>query len=164
MVWRSTRARNLLNSDCTSNGQLITDYGYGSSEQESSEGEFVEAEKPWPPVDLSRASRSRTKTAGLHIPRPHSHLFIRPDGRTRGSKHTRRWENCKHVCLEDGACVQWVELTLPNMLANTHACSNVLDFSSPNPRRGVRGLEHLTRALVTTHTTAQLGQVYAGVC
>lgn len=95
MVWRSTRARNLLNSGSTPSGQLIIDNGYNSSEQESSEGEFVEAEKPWPPVELSRSSRARTKVAALHMPRPHSHLFRRPDGRSRGSKHSRRWENCK---------------------------------------------------------------------
>ena len=95
MVWRSSRARNLLNSSSTPSGQLIIDNGYNSSEQESSEGEFVEAEKPWPPVELSRSSRVRTKVAALHVPRPHSHLFRRPDGRNRGSKHSRRWENCK---------------------------------------------------------------------
>lgn len=95
MVWRSARARNLLNSSSTSSGQLIIDNVYNSSEQDSSEGEFVEAEKPWPPVELSRSSRARTKVAALHVPRPHSHLFRRPDGRSRGSKHSRRWENCK---------------------------------------------------------------------
>ena len=94
MVWRSSRARNLLNSGGTSDGQLITDYCL-SSEHESSEGEFVEPEKPWPPVDSARASRSRTKVAELRMPRPHSHLFRKSDGRARGSKHSRRWENCK---------------------------------------------------------------------
>ena len=99
MVWRSSRARNLLNSGDTSNGRLITDYCYTSSEHESSEGEFVEAEKPWPPVDLARTSRSRTKVAALHVPRPHSYLFRKSDGRARGSKHSRRWENCELVSI-----------------------------------------------------------------
>lgn len=97
MVWRSSRSRNLLNSNSTG-GQLITGYAYTSSEHESSEGEFVEPEKPWPPaVDLDRASRSRTKVAALNVPRPQSHLFRKSDGRARGSKHSRRWENCKPV-------------------------------------------------------------------
>lgn len=114
MVWPSNRARNLLNSGLPSNGPLITDFGYSSSEQESSEGEFVETEKPWPPVDLARASRSRTKIEAVHVPRPHSHLFRKADGRARGSKHSRRWENCKRswcVGVIKGA-EQWVVFSL----------------------------------------------------
>ena len=79
MVWRT---RNVLGS-C-----VITDY----LSSESSEGEFVEEEKPWPPP--GRASRQKRRTARL--PRPHSHLFRTADGRrVRGNKSARRWENCK---------------------------------------------------------------------
>lgn len=85
MVWR---ARNVLGS------RVISDY----LSSESSEGEFVEEEKPWPPP--GRTSRPPKRTS--HIPRPHSHLFRTSDGRrARGNKHARRWENCMHSVARD---------------------------------------------------------------
>jgi len=65
--------------------------------EESSEGEFVEVEKPWPPEHDVRSGRTKNKGEeglGSHVPRPHSHLF-RLGGRARASKHSRRWANCK---------------------------------------------------------------------
>ena len=93
MVWRSDRSRNLRNYGGTSYG-LITDYA-----SESSESEFVEdEEKPWPPLGAAeRTGRSRRRAPRL--PRPHSHLFRGSDGRMRGSKHVRRWENCELASL-----------------------------------------------------------------
>ncbi len=71
-------------------------YIVGWSGGESSEGEFVEEEKPWPPEPTGRIGRSKNKGYGSapRVPRPHSHLF-RLSGRARASKHSRRWENCE---------------------------------------------------------------------
>ena len=83
MVWRSSRARNILVSGSTG---LIRDYS------SDSEGEFVEEEKPWPPEERT----GRPKWRAPRIPRPHSHLFRTSSGRrARGNKHARRWENCE---------------------------------------------------------------------
>ena len=61
----------------------------------SSESEFIEEEKPWPPSnDADRSSRPKNKGWAPRLPRPHSHLFMIA-GRARASKHTRRWENCE---------------------------------------------------------------------
>ncbi len=88
MVWRTSRSRNILGSGDTA---LIPDYL-----SDSSESEFVEEEKPWPPgVGGDRTSRSKRR-APPRFPRPHSHLFRYSEGqRLRGNKHARRWENCK---------------------------------------------------------------------
>ena len=81
MVLSSDRARNIFNRE------VITS-------EESSESEFVEEEKPWPPTQ-DRLSRSRAQKQAGRVPRPHSHLFRLSGGRARGSKHARRWENCE---------------------------------------------------------------------
>lgn len=87
MVQRSDRARNVFNSRTQREGL---------TSEESSESEFVEEEKPWPPTQ-ERLSRSRAQKQAAHVPRPHSHLFRLSGGRARGSKHARRWENCKEA-------------------------------------------------------------------
>ncbi len=86
MVWRSARARNIY----TSTGNNV-----GLTSEESSEAEFVEEEKPWPPKEerLSRA-RARLQKQASRLPRPHSHLYTL-GGKPRGGKHARRWENCE---------------------------------------------------------------------
>ena len=92
MMWH---ARNVLGS------RVISDY----LSSESSEGEFVEEEKPWPPP--GRTSRPPKRTP--HIPRPHSHLFRTSDGRrARGNKHGRRWENCMHSVAHDECFIEWL--------------------------------------------------------
>ena len=93
MIWRSDRARNIYNSG--NNDVRVLEHGLTS--EESSEGEFVEEEKPWPPTQLQgeRSSRARVQKLAPRVPRPHSHLFRLSGGRCRGSKHSRRWENCK---------------------------------------------------------------------
>ena len=68
---------------------------------ESSEGEFVEEEKPWPPEHGVRNGRTKNKGGGglgTRVPRPHSHLFML-GGRARASRHSRRWANCKSWSL-----------------------------------------------------------------
>ena len=93
MVWRSDRARNVYNT-CSlqrNDDPLILD---GLNSEESSESEFVEEEKPWPPTE-QRLSRSRAQKREARVPRPHSHLLLGPGGRSRGGRHARRWENCK---------------------------------------------------------------------
>ena len=86
MIWRTDRARNIYNSSSSNVAQ-------GLVSEESSEGEFVEDEKPWPPDQ--RESRTRAQQLAPRVPRPHSHLFRLPGGRARGGKHSRRWENCE---------------------------------------------------------------------
>lgn len=90
MIWRTDRARNIYYSN--SSGNVWG--GAGLSTDESSEGEFVEEEKPWPPTQ-ERLSRARAQKLASRVPRPHSHLFMLPGGRCRGGKHSRRWENCE---------------------------------------------------------------------
>ncbi len=86
MVWRSDRARNIFNSSGPPSNAVVS--------EESSESEFAEGEeKPWPPE--RRLGRCRARKQEAHAPRPHSHLFRLSGGRSRGSKHARRWENCK---------------------------------------------------------------------
>ena len=98
MVRRSARLRNLVNS-CDNDHPhqpLWTNQIAAVSSQESSEGEFVEEEKSWPPHRHSR-SKVLMRQVTQKLPRPHSHLFRRGPGagQTRGSGHSRRWENCK---------------------------------------------------------------------
>ena len=83
---------------------LITDYvddfqrrAQSSGGEESTETEFVEEEKPWPPACEDRSSRSHKCSWAPRLPRPHSHLFRIAGGRARASKHTRRWENCESI-------------------------------------------------------------------
>jgi hypothetical protein len=87
MVLSSDRARNIFNSRTCQES--------GTPSEESSGSEFVEEEKPWPPTQ-ERLSRRRVQKQAPRVPRPHSHLFRQSGGRTRGSKHARRWENCKY--------------------------------------------------------------------
>ena len=90
---RSDRARNIFNSNDRSN--LNQDViGGGLTSGESSESEFVEGEKPWPPSE-EREGRSRVQRQTPRVPRPHSHLFRMREGHSRGGKHSRRWENCE---------------------------------------------------------------------
>lgn len=98
----------LIITECSrdrSSSNNITPNSPGRVGEESSEGEFVEEEKPWPPEDgVSiwpsedgvRIGRTRNKSTSYtpRVPRPHSHLF-RLAGRARASKHSRRWENCE---------------------------------------------------------------------
>ena len=103
MVRRSTRLRNFVNScdNDHTHQPLWTNQIADVSSQESSEGEFVEEEKPWPPPHTHHHSRSKvlTRQVTQRLPRPHSHLFRRGPGvgQTRGSRHSRRWENCKQT-------------------------------------------------------------------
>lgn len=96
MVRRVARLNNALNSQGDGPPPLWPNQVPGVWSQESSESEFVEAEKPWPPSDHGR-SRALTKQVTQLLPRPHSHLFRRGPGagQARGSRHSRRWENCK---------------------------------------------------------------------
>lgn len=97
VMWRrgSDRARNIFNSNDRSdlNQDVI---GQGLASGESSESEFVEGEKPWPPTE-ARESRARAQKQAHRIPRPHSHLFRLREGHSRGGKHSRRWENCEII-------------------------------------------------------------------
>ncbi len=93
---RGTRIRNLVNSsDSVSSNQI-------PSSQESSGTEYVEEEKPWPPLDHQPRCKTLCRQVTRRDPRPQSHLFRRGpgDGHERRSRHTRRWENCKIVDYE----------------------------------------------------------------
>ena len=98
MAWRGQRARNL---------GLIGDYyasdyfSESSAESEHSNWESEEeaAGDSGAPVadDDGRVGRSKVR-APPRYPRPHSHLLRKRDGqRARGSKHSRRWENCEPI-------------------------------------------------------------------
>ncbi len=93
MVRRVIRDRNIVNY---SEGGGVLYRNQVPSSQESSESEFVEEEKPWPPL----GHQSRCKTLDRQVrrvePRPQSHLFRRGsgEGKERRSRHSRRWENC----------------------------------------------------------------------
>ena len=97
-MWGSDRSRNIYNSQPSRD--LVITYCGGATSGESSGSEFVEEEKPWPPDEKScRPSRSLLRHVP-RVPRPHSHLFRTSGGRARGSKHSRRWENCEHYSGE----------------------------------------------------------------
>lgn len=94
-----SESRDLLITECVGGGVTNAHPLVASGGEESSEHEFVEEEKPWPPDnDALRMGRSKNKGCGCapRLPRPHSHLF-RIAGRARASKHRRRWENCESV-------------------------------------------------------------------
>lgn len=96
MVKRVSRSRNLLSSADLDNRLWSNQF---PSSEESSESEFIEEEKPWPPL-FTHQSRSKTLTRQVtrHTARPQSHLFKRGsgDGQERRGRHSRRWENCEH--------------------------------------------------------------------
>ncbi|XP_064387163.1 R3H domain-containing protein 4-like isoform X1 [Halichondria panicea] len=167
MVKRGSRIRNLINisEDGVSPNQIL-------SSEESSGTEYIEEEKPWPPLDHQPRCKTLCRQVTRRDPRPQSHLFRRGpgDGHERRSRHSRRWENSAFlsslmVVMEDESATPLPEHHSP--LTQLHSSEKHMQvwtsFSSRTEEEqrlileGVRGGEcdPASPHADTTTTTAQ---------